>query len=162
MGVKNVVKVMNFHALIRVDAAKRKARRYQLMEKEVMSMLDQIMNNRNLILDKSILKPNPDKPKLTIYLGSDFGFCGNYNSLVNAELDKNRDGDKILIGKKLRRHTDHVLLRINQDELEDRVQEVEKILKTSILRRQHSSIEVVFIRYLNASESCRDEHHLNG
>ena len=49
MGVKNVVKVMNFHALIRVDAAKRKARRYQLMEKEVMSMLDQIMNNRNLI-----------------------------------------------------------------------------------------------------------------
>ena len=84
MGVKNVVKVMNFHALIRVDAAKRKARRYQLMEKEVMSMLDQIMNNRNLILDKSILKPNPDKPKLTIYLGSDFGFCGNYNSLVNA------------------------------------------------------------------------------
>lgn len=160
MGVKNVVKVMNFHALIRVDAAKRKARRYQLMEKEVMSMLDQIMNNRNLILDKSILKPNPDKPKLTIYLGSDFGFCGNYNSLVNAELDKNRDGDKILIGKKLRRHTDHVLLRINQDELEDRVQEVEKILKTSILRRQHSSIEVVFIRYLNASESCRDVHQI--
>lgn len=160
MGVKNVVKVMNFHALIRVDAAKRKARRYQLMEKEVMSMLDQIMNNRNLILDKSILKPNPDKPKLTIYLGSDFGFCGNYNSLVNAELDKNRDGDKILIGKKLRRHTDHVLLRINQDELEDRVQEVEKILKTSILRRQHSSIEVVFIRYLNASESCRDVYQI--
>ncbi|MDD5798072.1 MAG: F0F1 ATP synthase subunit gamma, partial [Clostridiaceae bacterium] len=116
--------------------------------------------NRNLILDKSILKPNPDKPKLTIYLGSDFGFCGNYNSLVNAELDKNRDGDKILIGKKLRRHTDHVLLRINQDELEDRVQEVEKILKTSILRRQHSSIEVVFIRYLNASESCRDVHQI--
>ena len=30
-------------------------------------------------------------------------------------------------------------------------------MKTSILRRQHSSIEVVFIRYLNASESCRDK-----
>ena len=80
MGVKNVVKVMNFHSLIRVDAAKRKAKSYQVMEKEVMFMLDQIMNNRNLLLDKSILKPNPNKPKLTIYLGSDMGFCCNYNS----------------------------------------------------------------------------------
>lgn len=48
MGVKNVVKVMNFHALIRVDAAKRKARRYQLMEKEVMVHAGQIMNKSNL------------------------------------------------------------------------------------------------------------------
>lgn len=156
MGVKNVVKVMNFHALIRVDAAKRKARRYQLMEKEVMSMLDQIMNNRNLILDKNILKPNPEKPTLTIYLGSDFGFCSNYNSLVNGEIDRNPDGDKILIGRKLRRNAEHVLLRMEQDEMEDRVQELEKILKTSIIRRQHSAIDVVFNRYINATESCKD------
>lgn len=160
MGVKNVVKVMNFHALIRVDAARRKAQRYQLMEKEVMSMLDQIMNNRNLILDKSILKPNPDKPKLTIYLGSDYGFCSNYNSLINGELDKNPDGDKILIGKKLRRNAEHVLLRMNQDELEDRVQEIEKILKDSIIRRQHSEINVVFVRYLNTTESRKDMHRI--
>ncbi len=160
MKVKNVVKVMNFHALIRVDAAKRRAQRYQLMEKEVMSMLDQIMNNRNLVLDKNILTPNPAKPTLTIYLGSDFGFCSNYNSLVNAELDKNPDGDKILIGKKLRRNADHVLLRMDQDELEDRVREVEEILKTSIIRRQHSAIDVVFVRYINAAESVKDVHRI--
>lgn len=158
MGVKNVVKVMNFHSLIRVDAAKRKAKRYQVMEKEVMSMLDQIMNNRNLLLDKSILKPNPDKPKLTIYLGSDMGFCGNYNSQINAEIDKNPDGDKILIGKKLRRNAEHVLLRLEQDELDDKIQEVEKVLKNSIMRRQHSEINVVFVRYLNATESVKDMH----
>lgn len=156
MKVKNVVKVMNFHALIRVDAAKRKAKRYQLMEKEVMSMLDQIMNNRNLILDKSILKPNPDKPKLTIYLGSDFGFCSNYNSQVNAEIEKDTDGEKILIGKKLKRNAQHVLLRMDQDELNTREREIEKILKDSIIRRQHSEINIVFIRYLNASESVKD------
>lgn len=160
MGVKNVVKVMNFHALIRVDAARRKASRYILMEREVMSMLDQIMNNRNLILDKSILKPNPDKPKLTIYLGSDFGFCSNYNSLINGELDKDRDGDKILIGKKLRRNAEHVLLRMDQDEMEDRIREIEKILKDSIIRRQHSAIDVVFVRYLNAAENRRDVHRI--
>ena len=135
MRIKNVVKVMNFHALIRVDAAKRKAKKYQVMEREVLSMLDQIMNNRNLILDKSILKPNPDKPKLTIYLGSDFGFCSNYNSQVNAEIEQDKDGDKILIGKKLLHHADHVLLRMKQDEMEEKMDEIEKILSKSIIRR---------------------------
>jgi F0F1-type ATP synthase gamma subunit len=147
---------MNFHALIRVDAAKRKAQRYQVLEKELMSMIDQVMNNRNLLLDKSILKPNPDKPKLTVYLGSDYGFCSNYNSQVNAEIEKDRDNEKILIGKKLTKHTDHVLLRIDQDEMDERVGEIEDILKTSILRRQHSKIEIVFIRYINASENVKD------
>ena len=148
---------MNFHALIRVDAAKRKAKKYQIMEKEVLSMLDQIMNNRNLILDKSILRPNPDKPKLTIYLGSDFGFCSNYNSQINAEIIKDTDGDKILIGKKLL-HTsvDHVLLRMKQDEMEAKMGEIEKILSKSIIRRQHSEIRIVYIRYINSSESAKD------
>jgi F0F1-type ATP synthase gamma subunit len=154
--VKNVVKVMNFHALIRVDAAKRKAQQYQVMERELMAMLDQIMNNRNLLLDKSILKPNPDKPRLTIYLGSDFGFCSNYNSQINAEIEKNPDGEKILIGKKLTRHTNNVLLRITQDELNTRVGEIEEVLKTSIMRRQHSGIDIVFVRYINATESVKD------
>lgn len=156
MRIKNVVKVMNFHALIRVDAAKRKAKKYQVMEREVLSMLDQIMNNRNLILDKSILKPNPDKPKLTIYLGSDFGFCSNYNSQVNAEIEQDKDGDKILIGKKLLHHADHVLLRMKQDEMEEKMDEIEKILSKSIIRRQHSEIRIVYIRYINSSESRKD------
>ncbi|MCD8197720.1 MAG: F0F1 ATP synthase subunit gamma [Lachnospiraceae bacterium] len=160
MKIKNVVKVMNFHALIRVDAAKRKAKRYQMMEREVMSMLDQIMNNRNLTLDKNILKPGEGKPTLTVYLGSDYGFCSNYNSLVNGEIDRNPDGDKILIGKKLRRNADHVLLRMDQDELESREREVEELLKTSILRRQHSAIDVVFVRYINAAECRKDVHRI--
>jgi F0F1-type ATP synthase gamma subunit len=147
---------MNFHALIRVDAAKRKAQRYQVMEKELMSMIDQIMNNRNLLLDKSILKPNPDKPVLTVYLGSDYGFCSNYNSQVNAEIERDKDHEKILIGKKLTRHTDHVLLRIQQDEMDERVTEIEEVLKNSILKRQHSKIEIVFVRYVNASENRKD------
>ncbi|MCD8198407.1 MAG: F0F1 ATP synthase subunit gamma [Lachnospiraceae bacterium] len=160
MKVKNVVKVMNFHALIRVDAAKRKAKRYQLMEREVMSMLDQIMNNRNLMLDKNILTPNPDKPTLTVYLGSDYGFCSNYNSLVNGEIDHNPGGDKILIGKKLRHNAQGVLLRMDQDEMESREREIEEILKTSILRRQHSAIDVVFVRYVNAAECVKDKHRI--
>ena len=77
MNIKNVVKVMNFHALVRVDRAKREARKYMIMSGELYQMLDQIMNNRNLVLDKSIMQPDPKKPSLTFYIGSDFGFCSN-------------------------------------------------------------------------------------
>ena len=150
--IKNVVKVMNFHALIRVENAKRRAKRYQQMEDEVYHMMDLIMNNRNLILDKNILKPRADKPTLTIYLGSDLGFCSNYNSLINGELDKNPAGDKILIGKKLKRSVEDVLLRIDQDEFEKRIAEVEAILRESIRKKKHSSIHVVYNRYVNSMQ----------
>lgn len=150
--IKNVVKVMNFHALIRVENAKRRAKRYQQMEDEVYHMMDLIMNNRNLILDKNILKPRADKPTLTIYLGSDLGFCSNYNSLINGELDKNPAGDKILIGKKLKKSVEDVLLRIDQDEFEKRIAEVEAILRESIRKKKHSSIHVVYNRYVNSTE----------
>ena len=52
MSIRNIVKVMNFHALIRVDNAKRKADKYRMMEEQLYRMMDVIMNNRNLILDK--------------------------------------------------------------------------------------------------------------
>lgn len=158
--IKNVVKVMNFHALIRVENAKRRAKRYQQMEDEVYHMMDLIMNNRNLILDKNILKPRADKPTLTIYLGSDLGFCSNYNSLINGELDKNPAGDKILIGKKLKRSVEDVLLRIDQDEFEKRIAEVEAILRESIRKKKHSSIHVVYNRYVNSTEICLESRQI--
>ena len=158
--IKNVVKVMNFHALIRVENAKRRAKRYQQMEDEVYHMMDLIMNNRNLILDKNILKPRADKPTLTIYLGSDLGFCSNYNSLINGELDKNPAGDKILIGKKLKRSVEDVLLRIDQDEFEKRIAEVEAILRESIRKKKNSSIHVVYNRYVNSTEICLESRQI--
>jgi F0F1-type ATP synthase gamma subunit len=121
-----------------------------------MSMIDQVMNNRNLLLDKNILKPNPDKPRLAIYLGSDFGFCSNYNSQINAEIERDPNSEKILIGKKLTHHASHVILRITQEELDTRTAEVEQILKNSIIRRQHSQIDIVYIRYINTAENCKE------
>ena len=35
MSVRNVVRVMNFHALVRVDNAKKLARKYQQMQEEL-------------------------------------------------------------------------------------------------------------------------------
>ena len=103
MSIRNVVKVMNFHSLIRVDKAKRQADKYLMMEDQLYAMMEAIVNNRNLILDKKIFRVNEDAPKINIYIGSDFGFCSNYNSQVNDQLHKDPAGDvKILIGKKLR------------------------------------------------------------
>ena len=64
MSIRNIVKVMNFHALIRVDNAKRKADKYRMMEEQLYRMMDVIMNNRNLILDKKVMEPNPNSTML--------------------------------------------------------------------------------------------------
>ena len=108
MSIRNIVKVMNFHALIRVDNAKRKADKYRMMEEQLYRMMDVIMNNRNLILDKKVMEPNPNAPEIQIYIGSDFGFCSNYNSQMNERLNRaGADAEKILIGRKLISHEDH-------------------------------------------------------
>ena len=82
MSLKNVVKVMNFHSLLRVDRSRKAARKYSQMEEMVLEMLDNILNNRNVILDVKALQMDPKMPKLLILLGSDLGFCGNLNNLV--------------------------------------------------------------------------------
>ena len=152
MNIKNVVKVMNFHALVRVDRAKREARKYMLMSGELYQMLDQIMNNRNLVLDKSVMQPDPKKPSLTFYIGSDFGFCSNYNTLVNHTMQEDT-GDKVLIGKKMRCHTGNVIMRIHRGHLQENLYHVEEILKDSLWEKQHSSIRIVYNRYLNSTTS---------
>ena len=62
MSIRNIVKVMNFHALIRVDNAKRKADKYRMMQKQLQQMMASILYNRNLILDKKLLQPDPSAP----------------------------------------------------------------------------------------------------
>ncbi len=46
------------------------------------------MYNKNLILDKKILTPDPTKPELNIYIANDYGFCGNFNSSVSNQIRK--------------------------------------------------------------------------
>ena len=43
MKEKLIVKVMNFHSLIRVDSAKRQATKYMQMEREVVDIIDMIV-----------------------------------------------------------------------------------------------------------------------
>lgn len=159
MNIKNIVKVMNFHALVRVDAAKRKAVKYMMLSEELYAMLDQILNNRNLVLDKSIMKADPAKPSLTFYIGSDYGFCANYNSLVNNMLLEDA-GEKIVIGKKLRMPKEGLLLRMEKDMFEEQIPRIEELIRRAIEERANSSIHVVYHRYINSTTSQLERRQL--
>ena len=71
MKIKNVVKVMNFQALLRMDNALKQADKYRDVGKEITAILGRIMYNKNLILDKKILTPDECKIKLNIYISND-------------------------------------------------------------------------------------------
>lgn len=143
---------MNFHSLLRVDAAKKRAEKYFLMEEEVMRMMDYIVNNKNFALDHQVMTPDPSKPKLNIYLGSDYGFCSNYNSQINDCLTKDQTSEKIILGRKTKKGMSHVLLQISKEEYEETPQQVEALVKESLLEQKNSEINIIYNRYHNASD----------
>lgn len=101
MKIKNVVKVMNFQAILRMDKALKQADKYRDVGKEITDILSRIMYNKNLILDKRVLTPDVDKPKLNIYIANDYGFCGNFNVSVSRQIKKDKDCYKIIIERRL-------------------------------------------------------------
>jgi len=151
MRVKNVVKVMNFHALLRVDAAKRDAEKYIFMQNELNKILDIIINNRNIILDKKALNANNNGRILNIYYGSDFGFCGNLNSVINQEISKDVTADKIIVGKKLKKGMKDVLIQIHREELDTTMKQIEDIIYDGIKNFKFKAINIVYFEYKSIS-----------
>ena len=66
---------MNFHSLLRVDASKREAESYRNVGEEITKIIKSIVYNKNLVLDKKVIMPNPNNSKLNIYIANDYGFC---------------------------------------------------------------------------------------
>lgn len=150
MNVKAVVKVMNFHALLRVEKSGKQALMYSTMEDELSAMMQILQSNRNLRLDKHIRLPDPDLPVLRIYLGSDLGFCGSVNTSVSSVLQHDRAGERIVIGKKLRRPAD-VSLYVTQEEFRADFNIVRNYLERAVRERCWSAVEVVYNHYYNVS-----------
>ena len=113
MRIKNVVKVMNFHSLLRVDASKREAESYRNVGDEITKIIKTIVYNKNLVLDKKVIMPNPNNNKLNIYIANDYGFCGNFNSQIARQIRQDKDDYKIIIGKKIVYNDDKVILKID-------------------------------------------------
>lgn len=151
MNVRNVVKVMNFHSLLRVDKAKKTADKYRYTEEQLVLMIDAIMNNRNLILDKKLLAPPKDAPELNLYLGSDFGFCSNFNSQIAEEIRRDQGTDQILIGKKLRPYGKDALMCMDNDQFQKDRSSVHQILVDAIEKLSYSRISIIYQKYINTS-----------
>ena len=143
MKIKNVVKVMNFQALLRMDKALKEADKYRDVGKEITDILSRIMYNKNLILDKKILMPDKEKPKLNIYIANDYGFCGNFNSSISRQVRKDKDSYKIIIGKKINYNDDLVVLKIDKDDFFKRFMEIERIVDDALLNESVSEINVL-------------------
>ena len=62
MNVKNVVKVMNFHSLLRVDKSRKAAKKYAYLDDTVAEMIDNIVNNRNIMLDYKFFRVDENQP----------------------------------------------------------------------------------------------------
>ncbi len=144
MKIKNVVKVMNFQALLRMDKALKEADKYRDVGKEITDILSRIMYNKNLILDKKILVPDKEKPKLNIYIANDYGFCGNFNSSISRQIKKDKDCYKIIIGKKINYNDDLVLLKIDKEDFIKRFIEIEKCIDDALDNEKCSEINVYY------------------
>lgn len=150
MKEKLIVKVMNFHSLIRVDSAKRQATKYMQMEHEVSEIIDMIVNNRNFILDKTMFRVDQTKPPLNIYFGSDYGFCGSINFAVNKLIAEDDKGVQVLIGKKLRSQNPNAL-KMAREDFETRYGEIETLLHDCIAKNAFSEVNIIYFQYNNIS-----------
>ena len=144
MKIKNVVKVMNFQALLRMDKALKESDKYRDVGKEITDILSRIMYNKNLILDKKILIPDPNKPKLNIYIANDYGFCGNFNSSISRQIKKDIDAYKIIIGKKINYSDDKTILKIAKEDFIKRFLEIERCIDEAITSGNYSEINVYY------------------
>lgn len=154
MSLKNVVKVMNFHSLLRVDRSRKKAKKYSQMEQMVLEMLDNILNNRNILLDVRALRMRPEMPELQIYMGSDLGFCGNLNNLVRrAAMEEKRKRRTIIIGRKMNwlRDKDTLIYQTREEFSKDH-QPVMDILSEGLRKKKFSGIRLIYNHYRNSSE----------
>ena len=147
MKIKNVVKVMNFQSLLRMNKALEEADRYRDVGKEITEILGRIMYNKNLILDKKIMTPDSSKPKLNIYVANDYGFCGNFNAEVSRQIRKDKNEYKIIIGKKIIYNDDKVLLKLEKDDFEVRFMEIEKCVDEAINSMNYSEVNVFYNHY---------------
>ena len=149
--IKNVVKVMNFQALLRMDKALKQADKYRDVGKEITDILGRIMYNKNLILDKKILAPEQELPELNIYIANDYGFCGNFNSEVSKRIKKDTNSYKIIIGKKIVYTDELTLLKINKDDFMDRFGEIQELIEDGIRGMKYSRINVFYNHYYSLS-----------
>ena len=143
-NIKNVVKVMNFHSLLRVDKAKKKADKFRELETEIEEFMSIILNNQNLNLDYKILSAKPTGKTINIYIGNDLGFCGNFNSSIKHEAVNDTTLMKIMVGSKIFLNDSNTVLNISKEDLYKSFKPIEDIIKPLLEKKEIKEINVIF------------------
>ena len=151
MRIKNVVKVMNFHSLLRVDKARKTADKYLTVGEEITKILETILYNKNLVLDKKVLLPDKNNPILDIYIANDYGFCGDFNAAVRRAINKNKDNYKIIIGSKISYKDDKTVIKIDKDNFLEDFYKIENYIDKSLIDMTYSEINVYYNHYYSST-----------
>lgn len=151
-NIRNIVKVMNFHSLVRVDKAKKNTEKYFVVENELKDFIYKIIYNKNLNLDKKSYSPNEDGIILNIYIGNDLGFCGSFNSQLISTMKTDTNSKKIVIGKKIFKKTDDIILNISKEEFYKDFSDIEKIIYENIFSNRIKEINVLYNKYYNVND----------
>ena len=131
MSVRNVVKVMNFHALLRVNNARKKVERAFSYERELKYVIASIVKNRIFKQDNLSLEFSKNEKELNIYIGSDLGFCSSFNADVTSYIKEDTDeNDKIIIGKRVDMEVPNKILYMDKENF---AKEQDKIFDIVIL-----------------------------
>ena len=117
-------------------------------------MIDNIVNNRNILLDFNVLRVKADRPVLNIYLGGDLGFCANLNSNITRQVFADTDEYKIIVGRKIRaaREDDKILLQMSREEFDADKSPITDLLGEAFEQKRFSQINLVYNHYYSASE----------
>ncbi len=151
MNVKAVVKVMNFHALLRVESSKNLAQKYLAVSEELEHMMSIVMNNRNLRNDKKIKLPDPTLPALKIYIGSDYGFCGSVNTSVSSHIHQDTTSEKIILGKKVKKGQVYRLY-MTLEEYNENFKAIKDVLDEAVKTLKWSEIYICYNHFFNLSK----------
>lgn len=150
-SIKNVVKVMNFHSLLRVDKARKRADKYLSVGNEITKILSEILYNKNLVLDKQVLMPDGSKPILDIYIANDYGYCGDFNSAVRRAILRNADNYKIIIGKKIVYKDDKTVLKIEKDLFNEEFVKIQHYIEKVLIDMTYSEINIYYNHYYTST-----------
>lgn len=151
-NIENVVKVMNFHSLLRVDKAKRKANKFLTVEEELIDIIVHILYNKNLKLDYKDILANKRGKTLNIYIANDMGFCGNFNSSVMEMSKKDTEAQKIMVGEKIFLNDKNTILNISKDDFYHDFKQIENIISSLFNNHQLSEINIIYNRYYSVGD----------
>ena len=150
MSVKNVVKVMNFHSLLRVNEARKKIEQAHAYENELSSSILDIINNRIFKEEKVSIKLPTNAKELNIYIGSDLGFCASFNSdVINFIKSDEAKNDKIIVGKKINIETKNKIMYLDKEEFVKNDDKIYDIVLDGVLNNRYSKINIIYIHYYN-------------